>query len=85
MAPFKRKLYTKDNLNQAITAVKNGMSKKSASKKYKIPRSTLIAKIAGKYSNKNSGPGTVLTEAEEARIVKCFSTWISNDKITLII
>ncbi|XP_055906110.1 uncharacterized protein LOC129941489 [Eupeodes corollae] len=46
------------------------MTKKAASKNYKIPRSTLQFRLSSKFIKTRPGPATVLTDEEEASIVE---------------
>ena len=54
----------------AIKEVREGhMSRHAASKAYGVPRSTLCDKLDGKSpEDRNMGPSTVLTKAEEATL-----------------
>lgn len=61
--------YTKESVLEALKEIQNGMSIRNASKKFNIPKTTLLYKHNGKYSlDKKSGPGTVLTTEEEDKI-----------------
>ena len=67
---IKRMTYPKEHVEEAIEAVKCGMSTNAASAKYKIPSSTLHSKIIGKYADKKPGPSSILPPAEEETLVK---------------
>lgn len=80
----KIKSYSTEDLNKAITAVKNGeLSYKKASQLYRIPRSTLIARCKGWKNRPASGrdrPGRVPdlsqeTEAELAQHLETLNNW----------
>lgn len=65
------KSYTEKNVTDALEGILNGMSVRMASKKYNIPRSTLIDKYSGKSKlNQKCGMPTVLSTIEEDRIRK---------------
>lgn len=71
----KKKKYTRDQLNSALDAVRNGSSVYRASIQFGVPRSTINNKVYGKSSlDKTSGPGTFLTTEEENVI----ENWILN-------
>lgn len=59
--------YSKKTLERAIAAVKRGMSKKEASMKYGVPRSTLIFLCQlNRPIDRRPGPDTILTPEEES-------------------
>lgn len=63
--------YTEENLRKAVAAINNGMSKRSAARIFKVPRSTLFDKIAGRtIIGKKMGRVPFLTDAEEQSIVR---------------
>lgn len=69
--PKTRKTYQEKDVQEALLAIKNGqMSKKAASKNYKIPRSTLQFRLSENFTKARPGPATVLTEEEESTIVE---------------
>lgn len=68
----KRVMYTKEVMDKALEAVKLGMPINTASKIYKIPRSSLHSKFINKYNNEKTGPHTVFTSKEE----NYFEEWI---------
>ena len=78
MSEKKRFQYSKENLKEALAAIKNGMSKNTASKKYHIPRSTLHNKMKSKHPDKKPGPETILTHNEEASLVQWIHDCSSN-------
>ncbi|KAJ8974702.1 hypothetical protein NQ317_018502, partial [Molorchus minor] len=55
---------------KALEDIKNGESKKSVSKKYGIPRSTLQFRLSSKFSKCRPGPNTYLTVDEETKLVE---------------
>ena len=64
-------------MQSAITAVANGMSRKKASEKFGVPRSTLGDKIIGKYrEGKKPGRDPFLSVEEEDSHVRLVSTII---------
>ncbi|KYM94018.1 hypothetical protein ALC62_15365 [Cyphomyrmex costatus] len=82
MPPTSRKhicLYTKDNLNSAIEAINAGSIFTATAEKYRIPRSTLRAKILKKYADKNPSPNTILTVDEEDLLVDWIFYMSRND------
>jgi hypothetical protein len=67
--------YSQEDLTRALNAIKNGTPCATASKRYKIPRTTLIGKIKGIYPEEcRSGAPSVLTANEE----NILSEWIIN-------
>ena len=73
MAPIRKKppSYDKEKLTEAVRAVKNGMAKRTAAKKYGIPRTSLYDKLNGKYrEGKGKGRDPFLSEEEEQNLVK---------------
>ena len=66
---MKKKQYTQEKLIAAIDAVKQGMSKSMASKKYDIPKMTLMDKVNQKTPLIQR---TVLSNEEEEKLV----TWV---------
>ncbi|XP_033753176.1 uncharacterized protein LOC117336676 [Pecten maximus] len=68
----RRRLYEDDQMKMAIEAVREGrMSKKSASKIFGVPRSTLLDKLSGRVPEEPVSPGTrpTLTKQEEKTLV----------------
>lgn len=65
----KRMQYSRQHLENALKAIKNGMSLNGPSRMYGIPRSTLGAKRDNKYPNKKPGRSSVLSEYEETFLV----------------
>ncbi|CAH1994652.1 unnamed protein product [Acanthoscelides obtectus] len=65
-------------MQDAIAAVRSGMSRKAASIKYKVPRTTLLERISGKHTSKVGHP-TVLTKEEESLISETLGT-VSDQK-----
>lgn len=73
MAPYKHQpKYTSEDLEAALNGIrKKEISKNAASKKYGIPRTTLIDKIVGKYRpGKTKGRDPFLSETEELALVE---------------
>lgn len=70
-----KKPYSKDDLEQALEAIKNGMAIKKASRDFGIPRGTLQNRVHGrtKKSVNCSGPSPFFSEEEELYIVN----WIN--------
>lgn len=65
--------YSEKSVEEALTKIRvNGMSVRKASITYKIPRSTLGDILNGRVPehSRKMGPDTVLTEAEEKRLVE---------------
>lgn len=65
--------YSEENLQKALDAVKSGMSKKQASKTFKIPRSTLINKVLGRHVN-DPGGQRVLSDDEEKTLTSTLAS-----------
>ncbi|KAJ8979676.1 hypothetical protein NQ317_001076 [Molorchus minor] len=61
---------TLEKIAKALEDIKNGESKKSVSKKYAIPRSTLQFRLSSKFSKCRPGPNTYLTVDEETKLVE---------------
>ncbi|XP_030767162.1 uncharacterized protein LOC115890938 [Sitophilus oryzae] len=67
--------YSKENLQRALDAIKQGVPCATASKEFNVPRTTLIGKIKGIYPEEcKSGAATVLTSDEENLLEK----WMIN-------
>ena len=64
----KYKDYPEETLQTAITTCKNGMSSRTAEKKFKIPRRTLLSKLNSVHMKKVGHP-KALQKDEEAAIV----------------
>jgi Tc5 transposase DNA-binding domain/helix-turn-helix, Psq domain len=63
--------YSLETLTSALNAIKNGMPIKTASKEYRIPKTTLHSKHYGKYPIEcKAGAPTILSKEEEAILVK---------------
>lgn len=72
MSQISKRGYTEESLKEAIQESKEKkLSIRKISEIYRIPRSTLQDKLTGKLPEgvAKSGPSTVLTAAEEERIV----------------
>ena len=79
MARIKKKYtvhqYTCNDLNRALDDIRKGISIRKAAKTYKIPKSTLHAKLSGKAPEHcKKGPKPILTTEEEDRLKQ----WILN-------
>ncbi|KAK9720975.1 CENP-B N-terminal DNA-binding domain [Popillia japonica] len=59
------KTYNEEELAKAIEAINNGMPKKQAAEKFKIPRQTLQYRLSEKFKKPTHGPATYLTQQEE--------------------
>lgn len=63
--------YAQEAMDKAMEEVSKGCSVSAASKKYGVPRTTLIDKLAGKYEpDAKPGQPTILKSDEEALLVK---------------
>ncbi|CAK1591597.1 unnamed protein product [Parnassius mnemosyne] len=65
--------YTEEDIVKAIEAIRNGMPKKTAAKKFGVPRPTLQFRLSSQFVKPRPGPTTVLTEDEENILVE----WIN--------
>ena len=68
-----KKNYSEDSLLNALQAVKNGMPKRTACKRFGVPRATLQFRLSEKFRKVSHGPSTILTVEEEATLV----SWIN--------
>lgn len=67
--------YDESQMLAAITAVKAGWTTAKASKHYKVPRTTLLYKLSGKYPiSRKMGPPSYLTKEHEAILSKWIIT-----------
>lgn len=64
------KKYAEESLIKAIEDVNDGMPKREACRKYKIPRATLQFRLSEKFTKSSHGPSPILTTNEEAILVK---------------
>ncbi|KAL7291555.1 hypothetical protein TKK_0014810 [Trichogramma kaykai] len=64
--------YTQENLEKAITAVKAGASVNEASRKYRIPRSTLYIKVYSTLDIHKPGSTPLLSQEDEKKLIKWF-------------
>ncbi|KAF2894661.1 hypothetical protein ILUMI_11513 [Ignelater luminosus] len=66
-APRERysKNYDERDIEQAVEAIKKGLSKKQASKEYGIPRATFQFRLSNKFKKTGHGPPPILTQDEE--------------------
>lgn len=69
-----RKKYSEESLMKAIEEVHNGMSKREACRKYKIPRATIQFRLSEKFTKTSHGPSPILTAHEEDILIK----WIKD-------
>ncbi|KAF2889406.1 hypothetical protein ILUMI_16767 [Ignelater luminosus] len=60
-----KKNYDERNIEQAVEAIKKGLSKKQAFKEYGIPRATLQFRLSNKFKKTGHGPPPILTQEEE--------------------
>lgn len=63
------KKYTEEDIEGALIAIKNGMSKKKASKIFGVPRATIIFRLSNKFVKSSHGPNPVLSRNEEETLV----------------
>lgn len=68
-SPKQRMNYSREQMDKAIEDVKSGMSCSEASKKYGVPRVTLLYKVQGKFKDKKCGRESYLTSEEERLLV----------------
>lgn len=68
--------YTADQLDQALVAVRGGMSQAQASRRFKIPRGTIQNKLFARH-NKAYGHPTVFSKEEEQLLTHTLTT-VSN-------
>lgn len=69
--PKKRENFSQSNLTAAVEAVVNeGMSKKSAAKKFSVSRSTLQHRLKNPDQKVSCGPAPVLSDEEEKTLEK---------------
>ena len=63
MAPVRKKIcnYSEEAMKAAVKAVQNGMGKKTAAKRFNVPRSTIADKISGRYREKGRELDKILT------------------------
>lgn len=66
----KKKTYDEEILQKALHDIKRGTPKKTVSKKYGIPRSTLQFRMSEKFTKIRRGPRTILSELEEQLITE---------------
>jgi len=69
--PYRTK-YVPAQMTQALSAVAGGMGVKTASRKFGIPKTSLLDRVKGRVNVEilRSGPPAVLTEAEEKVLVQ---------------
>ncbi|KAF2887661.1 hypothetical protein ILUMI_18512 [Ignelater luminosus] len=60
-----KKNYDERDIEQAVEAIKKGLSKKQACKEYGIPRATLQSRLSNKFKKTGHGPPPILTQDEE--------------------
>lgn len=63
------KKYTDEQIIQAVDAVQKGMSQRTASKKYGVPRSTIQFRMSPAFSKSSPGPPPVLGHSAEDDLV----------------
>ncbi|KAF2889310.1 hypothetical protein ILUMI_16864 [Ignelater luminosus] len=64
-----KKNYDGRDIEQAVEAIKKGLSRKQASKEYGIPRATLQFRLSNKFKKTGHGPPPILTQDEEELLV----------------
>jgi lambda repressor-like predicted transcriptional regulator len=65
-----KKKYNQEAISKALEDIlNNGVSKKAASKKYGIPRSTLQFRLSQKFTKTTFGPSPILSKEEEQILV----------------
>lgn len=69
----RRRQYSEDSLDQAIKAVKNGMSIRTAAASFSVPRSTLRDQLKGRHPRRSGGQ-CVLSPDEERIISQNIAT-----------
>lgn len=62
--------YSEETVQKALSAVRRGISKKAAARKYGIPRSTIQFRLGEKFKKVRHGPNTYLTDVEEETLVQ---------------
>lgn len=62
--------YSESELDKALEAIKNGMGKLTAAKKFNIPRATLQFRLSKEFVKSRPGPDTVLSSQEENQLVQ---------------
>lgn len=66
---IKRKVYSEENLQKALTEIAKGMSKKLAAKTFQVPRSTIQFRLKNPQHGSKPGPPTILNNEEEEALV----------------
>ena len=67
----KRMQWTKDSMDAALQAVKDGQTVTAAAKQHGVPKSTLYDRVTGRVTHgRKPGPNPYLTKAEETELSK---------------
>ena len=67
----KKPSYTEEQMLAAVSAVRGGMSKTKAAAEFKVPKTTLLNKLAGRTPLvRKMGRDTYLSQEEECQIVE---------------
>lgn len=64
-----KKKYTEDDMEQALKAIKAGLTLGKASKQFNIPKMTLSDRVRGKYQTSTVGRPTELSSDEEMVLI----------------
>ena len=63
--------WTKDSMDAALQAVKDGQTVTAAAKQHGVPKSTLYDRVTGRVTHgRKTGPNPYLTKAEETELSK---------------
>ncbi|KAH9642696.1 hypothetical protein HF086_014393 [Spodoptera exigua] len=62
--------YSESELDKALEAIKNGMGKLTAAKKFNIPRATLQFRLSKEFVKSRPSPDTVLSSQEENQLIE---------------
>jgi len=64
------KKYTEENIQKAVDTIRRGMSQRTASRMFGVPRSTIQFRMSGAFVKSTPGPSPVLTRNGEEDLVK---------------
>jgi hypothetical protein len=67
-----QKKYTKEDVQNALLEIENGLSKKAAARKCNVPCATIQFRMSQNFSKTSFGPAPILSNVEENLLV----TWI---------
>ena len=63
--------YSEKQMEDALNAIANGMSKREAARNFNVPRTTLLEKFTGRSPlERKIGHPTVLTSKEETEVIE---------------